>query len=156
MGLLIKVGLHFSFFAEISDEVPLTKDKIYVDGNSTSGWFHKEGKSLKFKECCWDKGTCSERWVKEGFPCWELKDIVYRKKSNPAFTKDGEKYQIEGVRIVDEYGNIDGRVYYYPVKYLGLLKHITILFSSKLWIFIFSFLFIVLISVLKNLAKKRP
>ena len=149
--LLLKVLLHFSLFPEISNEVSLAKDKIYVDGNATSGWFHKEGNNLKIEECCWVNGTCPERWEagydwingvrydRARVECWELKDVVYRKKNNPAFTKDGEKYHIEDVRVVNEYGHIDGRVYYYPHKNLGFISHFGLIFKSKLWLFLISF-----------------
>ena len=69
---------------------------------------------LEITEYCFE-GTCGCP-VGKNCACVTLQDEAGWVSSN----KKGEKYRLEDVRIIDEYGNITARVFYYPYKNLGL------------------------------------
>ena len=134
LGLLLKVFLHFSLFPEKSIELD-TENKTYVDGSITSGWYVRTDNGLKIAECCFEKGTCGCP-VGKNCACVTLVDEA---RLSSALTKNGEKYSLEDVRIIDEYGNVTARVFYYPYKNSGLISHFSLIFKSKLWLFLISF-----------------
>lgn len=140
-GMLLKSILHFYVFPEKSIELD-TENKTYVDGSITSGWYVRTDNGLKIVECCFEKGTCGCP-VGKNCACVTLQDEA---RVGSALTKNGEKYRLEDVRIINEYGNITARVFYYPFKHMSLFEHLELMFKSKLWIFAISYgsLFILL------------
>ena len=152
LGLLLKVFLHFSLFPEKSIELD-TENKTYVDGSITSGWYVRTDNGLKIAECCFEKGTCGCP-VGKNCACVTLQDEA---RVGSALTKKGEKYRLEDVRIIDEYGNITARVFYYPYKNLGFISHFGFIFKSKMWLFLISFgLTIFLTFIFRHKISSKP
>ena len=152
LGLLLKVFLHFSLFPEKSIELD-TENKTYVDGSITSGWYVRTDNGLKIVECCFEKGTCGCP-VGKNCACVTLQDEA---RVGSALTKKGEKYRLEDVRIIDEYGNITARVFYYPYKNLGFISHFGFIFKSKMWLFLISFgLTIFLTFIFRHKISSKP
>ena len=152
LGLLLKVFLHFSLFPEKSIELD-TENKTYVDGSITSGWYVRTDNGLKIAECCFEKGTCGCP-VGKNCACVTLQDEA---RVGSALTKNGEKYRLEDIRIINEYGNITARVFYYPYKNLGFISHFGFIFKSKMWLFLISFgLTIFLTFIFRHKISSKP
>lgn len=148
--LLLKPILHFSFFPEKSMELD-TENKTYVDGYAYThkvGYF-KGPKGLEPAECVYGKKGFEEfgEWWEET-DCTRLYRTINLQSENQyhlgkyygVFTEKGERYRIEKDANLDMYGN-PTTVYYYPFKDLDLISHFEIIFKSKLWIFVISFVF---------------
>mgnify|MGYP001448368804 CR=1 FL=1 len=144
--LLLKPILNFSFFPEKSMELD-TENKTYVDGYAYThevGYF-KGPKGLEPIECYYGKKGFEEfgEWWEET-DCSRLYLSINQRASIDGdygiYTEKGERYRVEKDANLDIYGN-PTTVYYYPFKDLDLISHFEIIFKSKLWIFVISFVF---------------